>query len=348
MKKYLAVLLLAPATLTAQTRTMVSAYVATDPGVAGDPLLVGGTLARETGPLAARVSLAFDVSAPPEVSSEAFGPVTSGVWTSDVDGQLFLGNPRGNAPLVPYGLAGVGVRGVSTDGRLGVAANYSYGGGFRAPLGAGFSMEGEARHREYVSQPGAGPEAMLKSGIEFRAGMNVGFGGGLPSSRPGAVPPVRSRPTAIPFGSTLVSSSARMRVASATLSTAERYVGVPYLWGGNSPQTGFDCSGFIRYVFDLNGVAVPRVSRDQARFGSPLPLKISELQPGDILAFATEGSDVDHTAIYAGNGRIIHSSSSGRGVRYDDLTSRRGKWFLDHLVAARRVIDEGMYFAADR
>src|ERR1700692_4573087 len=64
------------------------------------------------------------------------------------------------------------------------------------------------------------------------------------------------------------------------------------------------------------------------------------LAVGDLMLFA-QGGRISHVAIYAGNGRFIHSSSSGDGVLYDDLGTRRGRWFADHMVAARRVAGDG-------
>jgi hypothetical protein len=344
----LALTVLIPTFAQAQTRTTVSAYVGSDPGVPGDPLLVGGTFAREGGFFVTRFGAAFDVSDPAgAVPPELAAPELSGIWNADADALVYLGGPRGNATLIPYGLVGVGMRGVRHDGRLGGAANYSYGGGFRAPLGAGFAFEGEVRHREIFAEVRTGPERVLSSGLEYRFGMSLGFGGRAAHGGTRLVPaPTPPRPLNLPAGARVTRADAHV-IASNTLSTAERYIGVRYLWGGNTPQTGFDCSGFIRYVYDLNGIQVPRVSQDQARFGSPVPLEISAFQPGDILAFATSGREVDHTAIYAGNGLIIHSSSSGKGVRYDDLYSERGQWFVRHMVAARRIIEGQIYLGDD-
>lgn len=96
---------------------------------------------------------------------------------------------------------------------------------------------------------------------------------------------------------------------------ALRYLGVPYVWGGNDPATGLDCSGFTRLVYGQLGVELPRVSTDQARTGTPVA-SLADAQPGDLLAF---GEPVDHVAIYLGNGRMIHAAGRGKGVRIDDV-----------------------------
>ena len=127
------------------------------------------------------------------------------------------------------------------------------------------------------------------------------------------------------------------RSAAVVIPTAERYIGVKYKWGGTSPNTGFDCSGYVQYVFARHGVRLPRTSRAQASAGARVPLTFNDLRTGDLLMFASNGSPISHVAIYAGNKRIIHSSKSGAGVRYDNLTSNRGAWYRDNAVVARRV-----------
>ena len=128
--------------------------------------------------------------------------------------------------------------------------------------------------------------------------------------------------------------------ATAVLSTADDYVGTRYVWGGTSPK-GFDCSGFVQYVFRRHGIELPRTSRQQAQVGQYVPASRAALEVGDLLFFATDGKRIDHIAIYAGNNEIIHSSSSGGGVGYDNLSSKRGRWFADHHVATRRVVEDG-------
>jgi cell wall-associated NlpC family hydrolase len=122
------------------------------------------------------------------------------------------------------------------------------------------------------------------------------------------------------------------------LATADRYVGTRYRYGGDTPAEGFDCSGFVQFVFGRHGVELPRTSSEQASAGRAAPRKIAALQPGDLMFFAASGRGVDHVAIYAGAGRIIHASSGTGEVRYDSLGTDRGEWFLRRFVTARRVL----------
>jgi len=133
------------------------------------------------------------------------------------------------------------------------------------------------------------------------------------------------------------SSPAPSAAASSLLKTAESYRGIKYVWGGNTPSQGFDCSGFTKYIFAKHGVGLPRTSREQSRVGAPITADFRALRPGDLMFFAEPGEAISHVAIYAGNGWIIHSSSSNGGVGYTDLNTG-GDWFVAYFVAARRVL----------
>jgi cell wall-associated NlpC family hydrolase len=126
--------------------------------------------------------------------------------------------------------------------------------------------------------------------------------------------------------------------AASILATATSYVGTRYRYGGESPATGFDCSGFVQYVFAKHGVELPRTSRLQAHAGKALPLDIGALHPGDLLLFASNGTGINHVAIFAGHNRFVHSSAGAGGVVYDDLSTARGQWYLKRLVSSRRVL----------
>ncbi|MEP6733717.1 MAG: C40 family peptidase [bacterium] len=128
--------------------------------------------------------------------------------------------------------------------------------------------------------------------------------------------------------------------ASRLLNTADQYVGTPYTWGGNTPKSGFDCSGFTKYVFAKNGVELPRTSREQASAGRGIARDFNEMRPGDIMLFAEPGEAISHVAIYVGSGQVIQSSSAYGGVGYLDLNTSRGDWYLQNLVAVRRVLRE--------
>lgn len=132
-------------------------------------------------------------------------------------------------------------------------------------------------------------------------------------------------------------SPAPTATVARVLEAADRFVGVPYTWGGNTPESGFDCSGFTRYVFAKQGIQLPRTSREQARSGRPVALDFSAFLPGDILLFAEPDEAVSHVAIYVGDGRIIHASSALGGVNYLDLGGSRGAWYVQNMVAVRRL-----------
>jgi hypothetical protein len=100
--------------------------------------------------------------------------------------------------------------------------------------------------------------------------------------------------------------------------TARNFVGVPYLWGGSSPDTGFDCSGLTMTVYRINGLDLPRSSEEQYETGAPVEREV--LSKGDLVFFATSGGDkVSHVGVYTGDGRFIHAPGRGKTIREDSL-----------------------------
>ncbi len=122
------------------------------------------------------------------------------------------------------------------------------------------------------------------------------------------------------------------------LESAYSYLGRPYRYGGTTPH-GFDCSGFVRYVFGENGIKLGRSSREQALNGVPVPM--SDLKPGDLIFFNMHRRNrylIDHVGLYVGNGQFIHAASShSREIKMESLESER---YLPKIVETRRVLDE--------
>jgi len=103
--------------------------------------------------------------------------------------------------------------------------------------------------------------------------------------------------------------------------TAKSFIGLPYRWGGSSSDYGFDCSGLSMTVYYLNGLNLPRSSKEQYRSG--IPVRRSQLLRGDLVFFAiSKGRKVSHVGIYAGDDRFIHAAGSGKKVRIDSLSNR--------------------------
>lgn len=141
-------------------------------------------------------------------------------------------------------------------------------------------------------------------------------------------------------GTIVVNGGSTRKRAQGAVSTGRRYVGVPYVWGGSTPR-GFDCSGFVQYVYRKHGVPLPRTSRQMAHAGQRVSASVANLREGDLMLFRGRNGVINHVALYAGRNRILHSSSSAGGVGFDDLSSKRGHYFRSHLVAVRRVNGDG-------
>lgn len=122
-------------------------------------------------------------------------------------------------------------------------------------------------------------------------------------------------------------------VVQAIFKEAEKHLGTPYLYGGTTPQ-GFDCSGFVQYVFKANGITLKRTSRDQYANNGTF-IEKSDLKPGDLVFFGS-GGVVGHVGIYAGDGQMIHSPSTGKTITY---TSIESNYYSTHYIGAKRIID---------
>jgi cell wall-associated NlpC family hydrolase len=267
------------------------------------------------------------------------------VWATNADLMLGPVNAALGEGFMPYTFGGIGMESSAQPAAFTDAIRtWSYGGGLQLALGRLLSVNGEARWR-HLAAAATPADSQFVRGIEYRVGIGFHFGAGHERSsgysrRSADTPPTAPRPSRPgriywPTSTTSASGAAR-RVVPA----GERYIGVPYRYGGTSPESGFDCSGFVQYVYGQQGVDLPRTSRQMAGVGVPVEPSTRSLAVGDLMLFE-QGGRISHVAIYAGNHRFIHSSSSGRGVRYDDLGTRRGRWFADHMVAARRVTGDG-------
>lgn len=100
----------------------------------------------------------------------------------------------------------------------------------------------------------------------------------------------------------------------AVVQEAQKFLGVPYLWGGASPSTGFDCSGLVQYVFGQLGISLPRTSEQQATVGTPVA-SLASAQPGDLVFFEPSPQGPGHVGIYIGHGQMIDAPHTGTDVQ---------------------------------
>ena len=121
--------------------------------------------------------------------------------------------------------------------------------------------------------------------------------------------------------------------AQTILDNALALAGTPYKFGGISPETGFDCSGYVRYVFEqAANLTLPHGARAISQLGKAIP--VEQLQPGDLVFFNTLKKAFSHVGIYIGDGRFIHAPSSGGGVH---IVSMDDPYWVKRFNGARRV-----------
>jgi hypothetical protein len=311
-----------------QQGVSLSPFVTLLPNADASPL-AGLSLAITGGPLSLRASGHLSVRDRPASNSLS---TSMRPWGADADAVAYLESYNYNQHVLftPYVFAGLSTAAVDSGRYRLMHQGWSYGGGMLTPMGSAFGAFAEMRWRmsQYVL-PNA--ESALPAKREMRLGVSFRVGGG------GSATEIVHVLSATDLGA--LEDPGTNRVASRVISTAENYVGTPYRRGGTSPSAGFDAPGFVRFVFSMLGVNLPRLSRDQARVGERVNPDLRSLSPGDLVMFQDDGG-INHVAIYVGRMRIIHSSETGGGVRYDDLNSDRGRWFLEHIAAARRVLPD--------
>lgn len=339
MRRCFALLLLLPAAASAQATYAVSPFAAVDRSLPGDPVLLGVSGAAYLGNFGLRLSGGgamrdYQLNEP----SPVFTTDALFAYSGDLELVVRPGRRAGAAgafgPVDPRVFGGVGVRAERFAGEAFAQHTVvTFGSTLSYSLLSRLRGEVEARRVVPMESVGAMFDGSGAGAWEYRAGLALHFGKG-PLRPTGGILDALPIPGARPSGPRRV-----VDVAPGTvLGTANDYIGIPYIWGGSTPS-GFDCSGFVQYVFAQHGVRLPRTSREMALVGEAVAPTLTELRPGDLMFFA-ENRDgrITHVAIYSGNNMIIHASRSGRGVGYDDLSTERGRWFQNILVGGRRVL----------
>jgi len=314
-------------------------------GPSGSPLFGGIGFTKYGGVIGLRVSGAMNLqNDSTSVVTPGSSHTTLGAWSAGAD--LILEPMRAMPSLKwaligfsPYVFGGVGGYGVHPIGSPDTTyGTWSYGVGLHHDLFGQLGVQGEARYRHPFGSDHT-PTGEFKDNLEYSLGFTIGFGHHQPPVKTEVPKKTTTGPTGpAPRGVAPPVDAASARFASRILDDAEGLLYTAYRQGGTNPQTGLDAGGFVQYVFAQEGVRLPRTARQIAAMGDAVGLRSNSLRPGDLLFFANQGRVIDHVAIYAGRDRIIHSTASGGGVRYDVLTEgERGKWFSDHLVAACRI-----------
>ena len=196
------------------------------------------------------------------------------------------------------------------------------------------ALSGLPQELESAAPTGEFPEVLARATAALQAGP---FAARAPSAGAGRVSP---SPVSAPrAGSATVASSLQTTGVSgaAIVREAEKYVGVPYVWGGETPASGFDCSGLVQYVFSRFGIELPRTTYTQVKIGTPVT-SLTQASAGDLVFFAgSDGTPTSpgHVGIYIGNGMMVDAPHSGTDVQVQPVSS------AGQVVAIRDVLGSG-------
>ncbi len=266
----------------------------------------------------------------------------NGLETHRITGvELSTGLWRDGAGLYLVSSVGLGMR--HSDGNF--DTQWSAGGGYALPVLSWMSLGVEARYKveDHRSRGFWRLDPNDRRGFVLQARVSFGSTGRRQAVQ-GAARPIERPSTDTPPRIAAVLEAGRegddeiVALRLAVVETALDVMGTPYRWGGEG-EGGFDCSGLIMYAYREHGLILPRTSRDQARTGQPVDRSISSLLPGDILGFSDGGGGITHVGLYVGDGRFIHSSSSGVKLSSLENPEGDGRWWQRRWVSVRRVIN---------
>ena len=229
------------------------------------------------------------------------------VWATNADLMLGPVNAGLGEGFMPYTFVGLGMESSAQPLQFTDAIRtWSYGGGIQLGLGSIFSVNGEARWKRLAASATYADSQFVRN-IEYRIGVGFHFGGSrsrsplygsrgstAPTRRISSNPPSAPRQR-YPSGTTwpVSNSTSSSAAARSVISTGEQYIGVPYRYGGTSPRTGFDCSGFVQYIYAQQGVDLPRTSRQMAGVGTAVEPSERALAVGDLMLFS-QGGRISH------------------------------------------------------
>lgn len=238
-------------------------------------------------------------------------------------GQELLIPDSGTQLRVQEALPSRGSRGMNDSGRYIVQEGDSLwviAESFKIPVEILKELNGLTSDRVFPGQP------LLVSGTIRSSNQQVN------SASPAEQKPITSAvPKSSPAPKPNPAPTPAPQPKSNVVKTAKQYLGVPYVYGGNSPK-GFDCSGFVYYVYQQHGIGLPRVASDQAGVGT----KVNTPASGDLVFFSrVKGGSggIGHVGIYTGNNTFIHSNTN-QGVI---ITSMDSQWYQERYVGAKRI-----------